>query len=156
MWGEARRAVSDDGEGGGARAPDDDTSQSGKRLEETRTMGRDGAMLNYLLVALVSATVAALLMSAWKDSQPKPVLRWVTVCGECAREASHGAADRTQLYVELWDTFGMMYAKVPVGVGENLQTQPVGPWLVTALKGQVEQINRMQAEAARAALRVVE
>jgi hypothetical protein len=113
-------------------------------------------VIEYFLVAAGSAAVTALLVAAWKDSGPKTVRRWVTVCGACAREASHDHQDRTQLYVELWDTFGMMYAKYPVGVGENLQTQPVGPWLVSALKGQVEQINRMQAEAARTPLRVVE
>jgi hypothetical protein len=55
---------------------------------------------------------------------------------------------RRQLHVELWDTYGMLYAKYPVGEGEDLRSQPVGPWLTAALKAQVEQINTMQAKAA--------
>jgi hypothetical protein len=150
LWREAGRAVPDDTGEYPAGNADHNARESGGRVAETENLGRQGTMiahyLPYLLVGIACGSSGALLM-AMLASGKRPVA-WVVQCAQCGHEVPHTGHDRRQLHVELWDTYGMLYAKYPVGEGEDLRSQPVGPWLTAALKQQVENVNAMQARAA--------
>lgn len=74
-------------------------------------------------------------------------VRWTVECGRCHTEREAGP--RRQLYLEVWDSYGNMYEKFPVGAGELLSTRQVDAALMMDVRQLVGRINA-QAEAPEA------
>ena len=74
-------------------------------------MGRTGTVILFLVGwltgVIAGGLVVALVTAAGRKRAPAEPGRWIATCGACAKEQRQGP--RTQLYVELWDSYGMMY-----------------------------------------------
>lgn len=66
---------------------------------------------------------------------------WPTRCGVCGREQLEGP--RRQLFVEIWDSYGMQYKQWAVGKGELLHSRPPGPWLWDAITVELARLDAL-------------
>lgn len=69
------------------------------------------------------------------------------VCGRCHEAGRADRTDRQQLYVELWDSYGQMYDRWPVGEGELLNTRAVDFELLRELRQRVAHLNALRRQA---------
>lgn len=92
------------------------------------------------LSAGIVAMMVALVFGRRKMPGPIPVM-----CGKCLEEKRTGP--RRQLYLELWDTYGMQYTHWPVGDGELKNSRPVDGTLLAEIKGEVARVGALQRAA---------
>ena len=69
------------------------------------------------------------------------------VCGRCHEAGRAEPGDRQQLFVELWDNYGQMYEKWPVGEGELLNTRTVDFELLREIRQRVQHLNALRRRA---------
>jgi hypothetical protein len=150
LWGQAGRAMSDDGAGAISPSANDNASEPGHGIPKTSAMGRAGAMIGHFLVGLLTGSVVgAFLGMRWGVrwgaltmgilAARRVARRWTVQCGDC--HATREAGPRRQLYLEVWDSYGNMYEKFPVGAGEMLNTRAVDPSLMAQVRSVVQRIN---------------
>jgi hypothetical protein len=96
-------------------------------------------------VAVVGLGLSCLLFGWWLACRRRG---WPVECRDCHQAVEVGP--RRQLYVELWDSHGMLYGKWAVGNGEIIGSRPVGPWLLDVLGANVTRLNKFQAFGVRA------
>lgn len=99
------------------------------------------------VIGFAVATVAATFGWILRARMPREHATWPVECRDCHKEYDTGP--RRQLFVQLWDTHGMMYASWPVGVGELLASQAPGPWLWDRITQDVARLNKFQAFGVR-------
>lgn len=100
-------------------------------------------MIGMVVAVLAGATGGVLLMALLVAGRQRHT--WAAECGRC-----HGvreAGPRRQLYLEVWDSYGNMYEKYPVGDGELLGTRPVDAQLLMDVRQVVGRLNEMSAGA---------
>lgn len=105
-------------------------------------------MIEFLsvIVAAVSGAVIWEGIRRARAEKRRELLHVVQVtCGTCQQEKRTGP--RRQLFVEVWDSYGVQYYQAPVGDGELKNSRPVDGMLLADLKDQVARVGALQRAA---------